>query len=200
MTETMNKMTAYVPFSEEKPNIPWEDAMRAKWPVHPWMHPGELVPKLLSGITFSTMLDVGGGNGIVAHPFYNEMGCSVHILDAWYDYVDDGVKRTKPGNLTIGNALDADKIFGEQSFDVVQATEIIEHMPKVDGVKMVEVLKRVARKVLILSTPHGFLNQPAIHGNPFQVHVCGWVAQEFEALGIEIYFNASQMFGVWKRT
>lgn len=188
----------YIPFSEERPNIKWEDVMRDRWPEHPWMHPGELVPKLLDGITFSSMLDVGGGSGIVAHPFYYEMGCSISVLDAWHGYIDNGVKRPKPDYLTIGNALDTADIFGEKSFDVVQAMEIIEHMPKADGVKLVEVLKRVARKCLLFSTPHGYYKQPAIDGNPFQVHVCGWVAQEFDALGIEVYFNASQMFGIWK--
>jgi len=189
---------SYKAWSEEKPYLPWEVTKEVyKDKVHEFLHPGELVPKMFGSRVskIRNMLDVGGGKGVVAQQFFLERGVDITILDVWWDYVD----RPKPDNLVLGNALDVIKIFGEASFDYVQATEIIEHMPKASGRQLIELLKRVTRKQLLLSTPYAYLNQPAQDGNPYQLHVCGWMPQEFEEMDLRVYFNASQMFGGWTK-
>jgi 2-polyprenyl-3-methyl-5-hydroxy-6-metoxy-1,4-benzoquinol methylase len=194
----MTDKSIYKPWSEEKPNLAWETTREIyKDKVHEFIHPAGLVPRMIGSriSEIKNMLDVGGGNGIVAEPFFQQNLVEITILDAWWEYPD----RPRPDNLVLGNALEADKIFGEYAFDYVQATEIIEHMPKADGRRLIEVLKRVTRKLLLFSTPYAYLEQPAIHGNPYQVHVCGWMPQEFEEMGLAVYFNASQMFGGWTR-
>jgi len=194
MTQTKE---SYKAWSEEKPNLPWEVTREVYADrVHEHMHPGELVEKMFGNriAEIKKMLDVGGGNGVVGDPFFKQNGVDITILDIWWDYGED---RPKPDNLVLGNALDAVDHFGEDSFDYVQATEILEHMPKASGRQLIELLKRVTRKFLLFSTPYAYLEQPAIHGNPYQIHVCGWMPQEFEEMGLSLYFNASQMFGGW---
>jgi hypothetical protein len=194
----MSDKSVYTPWSEEKPNLPWEVTKEIyKDKVHDWAHPGELVPRMLGGriSMIKNMLDVGGGKGVVAERFFLAHVVQITILDAWWEYPD----RPKPDNLVLGNALDAIEIFGEDAFDYVQATEIIEHMPKADGRRLIEILKKVTRNLLLLSTPYAYLEQPEHDGNPYQVHVCGWMPQEFEEMGLEVYFNASQMFGGWTK-
>jgi 2-polyprenyl-3-methyl-5-hydroxy-6-metoxy-1,4-benzoquinol methylase len=194
----MSDKSVYTPWSQEKPDLPWEVTKKIyKDKVHEYVHPGELVEQMFGSriSQIGNMLDVGGGNGVVGEPFFKRHGVKITILDAWWEYPD----RPKPDNLVLGNAMDAIKLFGESSFDYVQATEILEHMPKADGRKLIELLKRVTRNLLLFSTPYAYLEQPAIHGNPYQVHVCGWMPQEFEEMGLEVYFNASQMFGGWSK-
>lgn len=195
----MSDKSVYTPWSEEKPYLPWEVTREVyNDKVHDFIHPGELVPMMFGDRIgeIRSMLDVGGGKGVVAEQYFIRHGIKIAILDAWWEYPG----RPKPDNLVLGNALDVVELFGEQSFDYVQATEIIEHMPKADGRKLIELLKKVTRKRLLLSTPYAYLEQPEQEdGNPYQVHVCGWMPQEFEEMGLSIYFNASQMFGGWTK-
>lgn len=195
----MSDKSIYKPWSEERPSLAWEVTKEIyNDKVHDFVHPGELVPMMFgqSISNIKTMLDVGGGKGVVAQSYFEGRGIEITILDAWWEYPD----RPKPSNLVLGDALDVVELFGEDSFDYVQATEIIEHMPKDDGRKLIKRLKKIARKKLLLSTPYAYLEQPVQEdGNPYQVHVCGWMPQEFEEMGLSIYFNASQMFGGWAR-
>lgn len=197
----------YELFSEERPDIPWEIAREVYADrVHDYVHPGELIPRWLKRAARDVpatprpltpgVLDVGGGKGVVAAGWFAERNIPVTILDAWWP---PGVPQ--PPNLVLGDAREVAKLFAGRRWFWVQATEILEHMPKVpDGRRFLEALKEVTAGTLCVSTPYCYLHQPVQEdGNPFQVHLSGWLPQELEAHGFELYFNASQMFGFWTR-
>lgn len=200
----------YELFSEERPNIPWEIAREVYADrVHEYQHPGALVPgwvraavgsagaasARLAGATAPGVLDVGGGKGVVAEEFFAAHKIPVTIVDAWLP------RLPQPDNFIVGDARDIVSIADGRRWFWVQATEILEHMPKTpDGRKFLEDLKEVTAGTLLISTPYCYLHQPVQEdGNPYQVHLSGWLPQELEACGFELYFNASQMFGFWRR-
>lgn len=168
--------------------------------VEPWEHPGELVPRLVESIgPFNLLLDVGGGGGTVGKPLWK---CPIHVIDIY-------PPETIPSNFTLGNALDIVQIYGEKSFDIVLACEVIEHLSREDGLVLLDRLEQVARKCIVITTPNGFDAQDPANfpnekwaKNPYQKHISGWLPEDFMSRGYTTYFNggavAAQIIAVKK--
>jgi SAM-dependent methyltransferase len=81
--------------------------------------------------------------------------------------------------------------FRDRSFDTVIATELIEHLPKEQGLTLLGEIERVARKAVILSTPtfedlRG--GSEGLHGfNPHEAHLSHWRPAEFRRRGYRCY-------------
>jgi len=75
--------------------------------------------------------------------------------------------------------------FKAQSFDAVIAFEVIEHLTKEEGRKLVSNMESWARKKVIISTPSGYLPLDSID-NAFQRHVSGWNIAELRQLGFKV--------------
>lgn len=80
-------------------------------------------------------------------------------------------------NLTIKN----------KEYDLVFCSEVIEHLEKKDGLKLIERMNDFAKKKIIITTPNGFLEQPEFDDNSMQKHLSGWTAQELKNLGFRVY-------------
>jgi SAM-dependent methyltransferase len=77
--------------------------------------------------------------------------------------------------------------FKEGSFDCVVALDLIEHLDKKDGHRLIRLMDRIASKKVVIFTPNGFLKQDAVEGNPYQLHKSGWSAEEMKTLGFDVY-------------
>jgi SAM-dependent methyltransferase len=75
--------------------------------------------------------------------------------------------------------------FLNESCDAVIALDVIEHLPKAQGLKAISEMKRVARRLVLVVTPNGFLPQSASE-NPFQEHISGWDYSELRELGFRV--------------
>jgi hypothetical protein len=84
------------------------------------------------------------------------------------------------------NVLNIESAFAARSFDCVVALDLIEHLPKEDGYRLLQSMERIALKKVILFTPNGFLPQPAIDGNEFQRHLSGWEVDEMRGMGYRV--------------
>lgn len=82
--------------------------------------------------------------------------------------------------------LDIADYFGPDSFDVVVALDVVEHFERADGARLLHAVETVARRLVIVFTPNGFLPQPALEDNPWQVHRSGWRVEDFEARGYDV--------------
>jgi hypothetical protein len=86
-------------------------------------------------------------------------------------------------------ALEALASMSDKSVDSIFLLDVIEHMPKDCGFKLICEIERVARVQLIVFTPLGFMPQSyhqhdkdawGLDGAKFQEHLSGWVPEEFE--------------------
>jgi len=84
------------------------------------------------------------------------------------------------------NILDIDQRFPEKSFDCVLASDVIEHLPKEQGLELIEKMEKISRDRVIIFTPNGFLSQSAHSGNPYQEHLSGWEVGEMRQLGYDV--------------
>ena len=88
--------------------------------------------------------------------------------------------------------------FKHSSFDCVLAVDVIEHLPKVAGLRLIDEMNRVCRGMLLLFTPNGFFPQKSYDGNPHQEHLAGWTTDDLERLGFSVSgANGLHVFGRW---
>jgi cyclopropane fatty-acyl-phospholipid synthase-like methyltransferase len=78
------------------------------------------------------------------------------------------------------------EMFPEKSVDTVFLMDVIEHLNKEKGKKLLEKTERIARNQFIVFTPLGFISQEhddedawGMHGGELQKHRSGWLPEEF---------------------
>jgi hypothetical protein len=76
--------------------------------------------------------------------------------------------------------------FEDRSFDAVLCLEVLEHLEKEDGERLLAELERVARKQMIISTPVGKYEQHIYDNNPHQEHKHIWSPAELRELGYKV--------------
>jgi len=75
-----------------------------------------------------------------------------------------------------------------KSFDIVLCIEVIEHLEKEDGRKLLQAMEKIARRQVIISTPVGVWRQKDIDKqlNPYQKHRAVWFPGELRSLGYKV--------------
>jgi len=81
--------------------------------------------------------------------------------------------------------------FKRECFEVVLASEILEHLEKWEGALLLKEIERLSTKALILTTPRyvrkrgGLLTPEGF--NPYERHVSGWSIKELRCRGYRVY-------------
>jgi SAM-dependent methyltransferase len=76
--------------------------------------------------------------------------------------------------------------YRDRAFDAVVALDVVEHFDKPDALRLLAELERVARSLVVVVTPSGFVPQPPTEDEPWQEHRCGFEADELERLGYAV--------------
>ncbi|MFA6194134.1 MAG: class I SAM-dependent methyltransferase [Patescibacteria group bacterium] len=76
--------------------------------------------------------------------------------------------------------------FPPRSYDLVLASEIIEHLDKADGFTLLDNAERWAKKKVVIATPNGYIKQDSYDDNPLQIHKSGWSIEEFKQRGYRV--------------
>ena len=84
-----------------------------------------------------------------------------------------------------GNMPAALHFLESKSVDAVICLDAIEHLSKPDGLEALREFERLARRLVVIFTPRGFVPQEG--ERPWQRHLSGWEPQELEALGYEVF-------------
>lgn len=86
--------------------------------------------------------------------------------------------------------------FAPKSFDIVLASQVIEHLPKKDGLKFIRDLEKIARKQVIIATPIDEMYHPAVDDNTLQLHLSSYNPKDFKKLNYQtIKFGRKSMLG-----
>jgi hypothetical protein len=134
------------------------------------------------------VLDLGAG--ICPQPFVKPF---VHIcVDVHRPYLER-LKRESaddPRYVLINAPWEqAVGLLPDKSVDTVFALDVIEHLEKADGLRLLREAERVARRQIVVATPHGFfpqcyddprqLDRWGMDGGYWQTHRSGWIPEDF---------------------
>ena len=70
------------------------------------------------------------------------------------------------------------------TFDIAILGDVLEHFDAKSGQKLLRTLLRKC-KVVLVSTPDGYLEQGEYAGNKHETHLSGWTERDFEPFGIQ---------------
>ena len=138
--------------------------------------------QLVASGEIKTALDIGCGTSSHLSPF--RPGVVTTGLDAHTDAIDLSRKRSVHDHYIQADILE-DEL--DEQFDLVTLYGLIEHLPKTDGLKLLDRVERLTRKYILLETPHGFVPQGPEFGNEFQRHHSGWYIYELEGRGYTVH-------------
>jgi len=77
--------------------------------------------------------------------------------------------------------------FKPNSFQTVALLDVLEHLSKSDGYKIMNQVEGLANDKVVVFTPNGFLKQQEYESNLYQKHLSGWTVHELENLGFRVY-------------
>ena len=84
------------------------------------------------------------------------------------------------------DARNLEKIFKVGEFDACVALDVIEHLPKQDGLQMIRSMENISGKKTVFLTPKGFLHQGHIEDKDLQEHLSGWEPEEMRTHGYQV--------------
>ena len=146
-----------------------------------------------------TILDLGCGDGRLMEVLSQNKNWKISGVDIFPRYLKAAKERRIYKNLITGDIHKNVKrlIRKKIKYDVVFFSQVIEHMSKAEGIKVLDILDKLAIKKIIVGTPKGFMHQPKefLDSNPHQVHKSGWTKWDFIHRGYKV--NGIGIKPVW---
>jgi SAM-dependent methyltransferase len=131
-----------------------------------------------------SLLDVGCGNNSPIKHFSNKL-YTVGV-DAYLPSIEKSKNQRIHNDYLNIDVMDIGEKINSKSFDCVLASDLIEHLTKENGLKLIKMMEEIATKKVIIFTPNGFLPQGEYDNNPWQIHHSGWDVEEMQDLGYKI--------------
>lgn len=98
-----------------------------------------------------------------------------------------GKKNNTHSEYIHGDVQNLKNLVEENSFDAVLAIDVLEHLDKGQGYELLRNMENIARKIVIIFTPNGFVSQGLYDENDMQQHLSGWSVKELKSMGYDIY-------------
>jgi SAM-dependent methyltransferase len=146
---------------------------------------------VLKEVVGKTVLDVGCGSGrwgaLLSGKGFNVVG-----VDVTLEYLalasQNGYTRLVKLDFEKDSLLSA---FGLASFDTVLCVEVLEHLIKKTGLKLLGEMVWLGKKVVV-TTPCGFY--PFTGSCYADTHKSGWYREDFEALGYKVTVYKGRLY------
>jgi SAM-dependent methyltransferase len=130
-----------------------------------------------------TVLDVGCGKSMNLRWLGVK---STAGIDGYEPDLNEARRRGTHDELVLGNVCQLDEYFKPDQFDAVIALDVIEHLTKEDGLRLMQAMEKIARRKIILFTPNGFLPQHHLEKSDLQEHLSGWEVAEMQQHGYRV--------------
>jgi SAM-dependent methyltransferase len=128
-----------------------------------------------------SVLDVGCGN---LSPL-RTLGVERLVgLEGFEPALKEAERNRTHDEVVLGDVREVGAVFGGRRFDACVALDLIEHLPKESGWKLLDDLEGLARKRVVIFTPNGFLPQRG--QGDLQEHLSGWTAEEMRGRGYRV--------------
>lgn len=132
-----------------------------------------------------SLLDVGCGSDSPIKYFKKKFGFTLGV-DGFEPSIKESRQKGIHNEYRCMDLLEIEEKFGANSFDCVLSSDVIEHFPKKNGLKLINQMESIARNRVIIFTPNGFVPQYEHSGNYLQRHQSGWTSEEMINLGYDV--------------
>ena len=131
------------------------------------------------------VLDIGSGRGFWGWYLRTLSNPPMWItgIEINQHYIDKAKNLGLYDQILKGDLLDILPKLQSDSYDLVIAIHVIEHLSKEDGYTMLGEAERVARDMVIVSTPNGESGIGIEGEYDHDMHLSGWYPKDFKALG-----------------
>jgi hypothetical protein len=150
------------------------------------LDPGQIVTRLELRkmlVDSKNVLEVGCGKT----PNMKWLGVENSVgLDGFQPYVEEARKFGLHADVVLGDVRDLQRYFKPGQFDTVVALDLIEHLTKEDGLRLMRSMEEVSARKIIFYTPSGFVPQHTFDNNQLQEHLSGWEAEEMKGYGYRV--------------
>lgn len=123
-----------------------------------------------------TVLDLGCGLGVPTAGLKCKKILGIDIYKPYLDIAKKHFPVKKADIRELG-------FINNREYDVILCLDVIEHLTKNEGHKLLGEMERIGRKRIIIYTPIGFMSQNddtwGLHGERWQKHRSGWLPHEF---------------------
>lgn len=134
------------------------------------------------------VLDIGAGLGSWGQIIRAGLSKKIEIC-AIEKYSENCERLLATGLYTHVICDDALKLmdyYSPGAFDVVLACQVIEHMGRLNGSILIDIMKDLASKLVIITTPQGYMPVSAeTNPNPYEKHLSGWAEADFKKKGFK---------------
>ena len=135
------------------------------------------------------ILDLGCGPD---SPIKYAKNCKFSLgVDGFNEYIIKAKTNNTHSEYKVSNFQNLN--FSKNEFDCILLIDVIEHMPKDEGYKLIQKAKKWSKKIII-NSPNGFIKQDSLDGNPLQEHLSGWTESDMSDLDFRCYGLAGLKF------
>jgi SAM-dependent methyltransferase len=149
--------------------------------------PGQILVKLAlrkALLGCQTVLDVGCG----ITPTLRQLRVPRHVgIEGYRPAFEEAQRQNTQDEIVCGDIRNLTDYFKPGQFDACVALDVIEHLPKADGLKLMQDMELVARRKVVFFTPNGFLPQRQSADSDLQAHFSGWEAEEMRSHGYDVF-------------
>lgn len=147
-----------------------------------------------------SILDVACGLSLKSKFIDAKVRVGVDIHEPYFGHIETDV----PYVVVKYDVRKLREIFVPNSFDLVIALDIIEHLEKDEALDMIKQCEEIARKAVVLETPNGYIPQnidiQGHGGDEWQTHRCGWEVEELEEIGYQTVVRPYKMADIKRHT
>lgn len=163
-----------------------EKFLRNHWPSsHKYV--ASLIGKCSSNSTDPvTVLDIGCGAALYwADGPLSRLVDEGKVLVTLFDVVKPtSLELTRAGiSRMTGLAPEDLAKFNDKSFDFVICLDVLEHLPKEDGYRVLYEMERISSGRVLIQVPNGFVWQPPSQNNQHNAHISSWTPKDMRDFG-----------------
>lgn len=136
-----------------------------------------------------TILDLGCGDGTLTAFLARDKKWKITGIEIYKKAIEGARKRNLYFKLIKGDLLKTLKKNKKTKYDVVFFSQVIEHVTRSQGEKILDEIEKLAKKRIVIGTPRGFMEQPHefLENSPYQVHKSGWSIEDFTSRGYRVF-------------
>lgn len=138
-----------------------------------------------------TILDLGAGDGSFMKSVNFDKKYEIVGIELFDPYIKKAKKTKVYKEVIKGDVTRLENL--KKGYDLVHASQVIEHLTKKDAKKFLEQCERLSTLSIVIGTPNGHFHQEEYDDNAHQEHKSAWSVKDFRKLRYNVYGQGWKM-------